>query len=649
MERIRWSCAFHGEPVNQVHMPSVVSQKPLASRAPIVPLLADSASRFVACVFVCAAASTGAMSPAIAAQIGVRPAAPTSTQRVYFEVPVPSCAYAPLAIASSEFKRVASEITIRVVSEHPFDCAISVPPPDPTMSVWTAPLPPGQYSVAYEFTATAAPGRNLSLRSTFTVVPGTDSAPKTAPAIAMAWDGRSHLALVDVDRNLVAERIVMPATSAYNGVMEISADGKFGYVVGARDMGVQPGDYRRYVVHAFDLHTGTAPFWVDVGAGASQIAASNDNRFLYVLRKGEIVRVDLAERALDATPPIPATRLHSVSAAGRSLYATTPGGLAIVNLSTGNTTHVPLSAPDMQSSVVVAADGRAAYYASYVQYPPHSVIRRISVPSGDVAWSLELHGLVGLMTSSVDGKRLYATGRTEGALVAIDAATGIQIDAVALPNVPSGLAVTPDDRKVLLTGLSPMRLVDAKTLDVGQSTQEATIAVGTRVLAPRRNVTAQAAEYWHEAFDHYFMTNQGAEIELLDAGVIDGWRRTGQSLDVEITSSAATRPVCRFFSASFAPRSSHYYALRGLGCEEAELNTHWLFEGDVFHMEAPSENGSCPSTSLPVYRLYNDGAGSAPNHRFTTSEDVRARMMARGWIPEGNGPGVAMCSSIGDH
>jgi hypothetical protein len=47
----------------------------------------------------------------------------------------------------------------------------------------------------------------------------------------------------------------------------------------------------------------------------------------------------------------------------------------------------------------------------------------------------------------------------------------------------------------------------------------------------------------------------------------------------------------------------------------------------------------------PVYRLYNDGQGAAPNRRYTTSTATRERMLARGWIPEAYGPlGVIMCA-----
>jgi hypothetical protein len=47
---------------------------------------------------------------------------------------------------------------------------------------------------------------------------------------------------------------------------------------------------------------------------------------------------------------------------------------------------------------------------------------------------------------------------------------------------------------------------------------------------------------------------------------------------------------------------------------------------------------------VPVFRLYNNGMGGAPNHRFTTDAAVRSQMLDAGWIPEGAGQeGVAFC------
>lgn len=56
-------------------------------------------------------------------------------------------------------------------------------------------------------------------------------------------------------------------------------------------------------------------------------------------------------------------------------------------------------------------------------------------------------------------------------------------------------------------------------------------------------------------------------------------------------------------------------------------------------------NGTCAANTLAVYRLYNNGQGGAPNHRYTLDSSVRAQMLAQGWLQEGYGSlGVMMCA-----
>lgn len=155
---------------------------------------------------------------------------------------------------------------------------------------------------------------------------------------------------------------------------------------------------------------------------------------------------------------------------------------------------------------------------------------------------------------------------------------------------------------------------------------------------------ARAEEFYHPEFDHFFITANPIEIANLDSGKTPGWRRTGQWFNVYPTADSGRVAVCRFFSESFAPKSSHFYAPRGLGCEAVLADPVWLYEGDVFYMPLPAADGTCPAGTIPVYRLYNNGMGGAPNHRFTTDEDTFAAMKGDGWIPEGAGQGVGMCS-----
>lgn len=105
--------------------------------------------------------------------------------------------------------------------------------------------------------------------------------------------------------------------------------------------------------------------------------------------------------------------------------------------------------------------------------------------------------------------------------------------------------------------------------------------------------------------------------------------------------------VCRIFSAAFAPKSSHFYTPDAAECDTVKKNPDWTFEAVVFCMTPADANGGCASGTQPVYRVYDNGQGAAPNHRYTTSLTVRAQMLAAGWVPEGYGKdGVIMCAPV---
>lgn len=156
---------------------------------------------------------------------------------------------------------------------------------------------------------------------------------------------------------------------------------------------------------------------------------------------------------------------------------------------------------------------------------------------------------------------------------------------------------------------------------------------------------AQAVEYYHAAFDHYFITAIAGEIAALDGGALAGWARTGRQFQVGVAPGGSRKAVCRFFSTAFGVKGSHFYTPDAKECADVKVNPLWQFEGEVFHVDTPSVDGACPQGTVPVYRVYNEALSGAPNHRYTTDLAVRAAMIALGWTAEGYGPvGVVMCS-----
>ncbi|MFO1314053.1 MAG: hypothetical protein U1F58_00485 [Burkholderiales bacterium] len=164
-------------------------------------------------------------------------------------------------------------------------------------------------------------------------------------------------------------------------------------------------------------------------------------------------------------------------------------------------------------------------------------------------------------------------------------------------------------------------------------------AVMTNIAAP----VSRAIEYLHAAFGHYFVTSISDEIAKLDTGVFSGWARTGLSFDVWNDAESSGMQVCRFFSVAFPPTSSHFYTANPSECAITKANPDWTYEGAVFRAKLPQADGNCATGTVPLYRMYNNGQGGAPNHRYTTDHAVRADMIAAGWVPEGSGIGVAMC------
>lgn len=117
--------------------------------------------------------------------------------------------------------------------------------------------------------------------------------------------------------------------------------------------------------------------------------------------------------------------------------------------------------------------------------------------------------------------------------------------------------------------------------------------------------------------DHVFLTANPAEIAALDSGTITGWTRSGLELWVHDAPEPDHVPVCRFYSAAFAPRSSHFYTADAAECAAVKSLPDWVDEGVAFYARLPGAYGDCPADAMPVVRWYNGGRGGAPNHIFS--------------------------------
>jgi hypothetical protein len=150
--------------------------------------------------------------------------------------------------------------------------------------------------------------------------------------------------------------------------------------------------------------------------------------------------------------------------------------------------------------------------------------------------------------------------------------------------------------------------------------------------------TQAAVEYYYAAWDYYFITSFPDEIAVLDGGAFGGvWKRTGQTFDVWTAPGNDQLPACRFFSTAFAPKSSHFYTPFAAECAGLKNGSTWQYENVAFYLQLADSAGVCPAGTAVLYRLYNNGMGGAPNHRYTTSAATFSQMQSLGWTFEGDG------------
>ena len=160
-----------------------------------------------------------------------------------------------------------------------------------------------------------------------------------------------------------------------------------------------------------------------------------------------------------------------------------------------------------------------------------------------------------------------------------------------------------------------------------------------------RAVEVSAVEFYHAEFGHFFLTTSPREMGLLDTGVYKGWSRTMYEFKVDDAPGPGLVPVCRFFSAAFAPKSSHFFTAFPEECAALKANPNWDFEGEAFYVRLPDVDGTCVAGTMPIYRAYNGGQGDAPAHRFTPYFGEACALFGAGCVKEGLGPeGVAFCA-----
>lgn len=152
-------------------------------------------------------------------------------------------------------------------------------------------------------------------------------------------------------------------------------------------------------------------------------------------------------------------------------------------------------------------------------------------------------------------------------------------------------------------------------------------------------VYGEAVEFYNLSLDHYFMTPDPAEINLIELGAAGpNWVRTGRSFRVWLTAAGGGVPVCRFYGTPGMGPNSHFYSSNPAECASIANDQRWTFEGATFFANYIRQDGTnmCPPDTLYLYRVYNNGyLANNSNHRYTTDFDLAMSMVPHGWVMEG--------------
>src|SRR4051812_12478073 len=82
-----------------------------------------------------------------------------------------------------------------------------------------------------------------------------------------------------------------------------------------------------------------------------------------------------------------------------------------------------------------------------------------------------------------------------------------------------------------------------------------------------RATTVQVIEYYNSSQDHYFVSSLAPDIEALDSGKLQGWKRTGRIFEAYDVATGNASPVCRFYIPP-ALGDSHFYSASPTECQE---------------------------------------------------------------------------------
>jgi YVTN family beta-propeller protein len=383
------------------------------------------------------------------------------------------------------------------------------------------------------------------------------------------------------------------------------------------------------------------------GSGTVSIVSTATNTVVATLAVGtnpgapasnDRLRKTYVPSAVDGTVAVIDQRTHAVSktikVGNAPQYATVDGqhGKVYVNNVTDRTVSVIDSATDTVVKTIPTGAGtssnfgavNALYRRYYLPNATDSTLTVIDTGTDAVAGTIPVGSTP--LDVLVDGGtgNAYVANQGSDSVTILNAATGTVLGSFGVGDAPARIYES-GNYLLVLNGNGGNR--DSLTVSTKQNT-----IVETEI----------ATEFYHDRFDHYFHTASPTETQLLrDRLFDDNWHRTFEFWRVWTAPGTGRLPVCRLFSATFAPKSSHFYTLIASECAERAAGGDWQLESTAAYYLAPTDAmGNCRTGTAPLYRIYNRSMSGAPNHRLTASRALRDQMVAQGWEAEGNGADV---------
>lgn len=498
---------------------------------------------------------------------------------------------------------------------------------------------------------------------------GAVASPSLAPlAELQLGDASAGLALDQVKRKAYATNY----TSGTLSIVDVDTQ-----TVESVDVGANPRRFlfnanlqRAYIVNdttpgtltVFDAAGKQVVATIPVGNRPRSIAADFQYGEVYVANQDSntMTVIDTATNTVKATVNVGSTpfmgdvngrlgRIYVVSALDRSVHVIDQATKAV--LATVTTGRSPNAATVDESTGKV-----------YVNNVTDRTVQIIEPTTNRVAVTLPAGGGSNFGSISAVYRRYYLPNQSDFTVTAIDTDTDSIVATIPVGASPQQVVVdnTVGNLYVVNRLGNSVSVIDERTentteeMAVGINPWRAGVAMG-RVFALNENGnrsdsmsiisatgplagTAVVTEYYNAEFDHYFHTSNGPENRLLQDGQYGNtWNRTFDFFRAWNAAGPDRVQVCRFFSEAFVPKSSHAYIADGSECQALKSSSDWHFEGMAYYVALPDAQGTCASGTVPLYRIYNNGMGGAPNHRITANRTLRDAMVSAGWIAEGTG------------